>query len=298
MSTRAGLSAAAIAAFVTVVSPAVRAQMVATPVVIENPDESKTMSINVRGKPFRIWHLQSGGKWQMMSYVIETGRLRKLIVIDGGAALEARNLRRFIQLRNANGAFSVAAWFVTHQHVDHFGALNALIQTEVKTGQIGTVFGSFLPVSTIQAAGNEGAHVASAQALNDGMERVGIQHNVDLMPGNVIWIDGVKIEILGARNPEFAAQMDQNIVNDSSLVFRVSDGARSISVHRRSRPLRRPETAGGAISLAVAVGLRADGAPRLKRRNARVLPAGQCALLPVAHERSDLQQTRRSRSAR
>jgi hypothetical protein len=228
MSTRARLSVAAVAAFVTAMSPAVRAQMAAMPVVIENPDESKRLSINVRGKLFRIWHLRSSGNWQMMSYVIETGRLRKLIVIDGGTALDAKNLKRFIELRNANGAFSVAAWFITHQHTDHFGALNALIQTEIKAGQIGTIFGSFIPVSTIQAVGNEGEFVAPAQALNDGMERVGIQRNVDLVPGNIIWIDGVKIEILGARNMELAAQMEQNFVNDSSLVFRVSDGARSI----------------------------------------------------------------------
>lgn len=228
MSTRARLLVGAVTALVTVLSPPALAQMAEIPVVIENPDQSKSMSINVRGKPFRIWHLRSSGYWQMMSYVIETGRLRKLIVIDGGMALDAKNLKRFIQLRNPTGAFSVDAWFITHQHIDHFGALNALIQTEVKPGQIGMIFGSFLPVSTIQAVGNEGEAVVPAQALNDGIARIGIPHNVDLMPGNVIWIDGVKIEILGARNLDLGAQMEQNFVNDSSLVFRVSDGARSI----------------------------------------------------------------------
>jgi beta-lactamase superfamily II metal-dependent hydrolase len=210
-------------------SPASHAQSNPIPVLIENPVKSKEMTINVRSKPFRLWQLYGTANYQMLSYVIQTGRTQKLIVIDGGISLDARILQRFIQMRNVNGSFSVHAWFITHQHMDHFGALNAILNSgKYQRGQIGEIYGSFLPVRSIQDIPNEAAHAKTAQALDEAIDRWEIPHNVDLQPGNIIWIDGVKIEILGGRNPELSSPVEGNFVNDSSLVFRVSDGVRSV----------------------------------------------------------------------
>lgn len=48
----------------------------------------------------------------------------------------------------------------------------------------------------------------------------------EVSPGQIFFIDGVKIEILGGKNPTLIAGND--IINNSSVVMRISGGARSV----------------------------------------------------------------------
>jgi beta-lactamase superfamily II metal-dependent hydrolase len=222
------LTCVLLAACGLIATPRVNAQTIRTPVIVENPVASKSVTISARGRPFRIWQLSTTENSQMMSYVIETGWNRKLIVIDGGGRYDARNLRRFIVSRAVDGAFSVTAWFVTHQHTDHIGALHELAMGVLLPSEVGMIYGAFLPVSTMQVSERERLHAAVAQQLNDVIEKKQIPHNTNLIPGSVIWIDGVKFEIFSGANPELNDPQEDNLVNDSSLVFRVSDSSRSI----------------------------------------------------------------------
>lgn len=60
---------------------------------------------------------------QMMSYVITT-RKGDLIVIDGGVPGDAPHLRDVINKKGGH----VKAWFITHPHSDHVGALTQMLE--------------------------------------------------------------------------------------------------------------------------------------------------------------------------
>ena len=59
----------------------------------------------------------------MMSYVLQSPYGR-LVVIDGGYEGDAPYLRKFLRDRGGR----VDAWFISHQHDDHFGALTAILR--------------------------------------------------------------------------------------------------------------------------------------------------------------------------
>lgn len=68
-----------------------------------------------------IHQLTSQSHSQMMSYIIET-KDDKIIVIDGGTVHDAEYLLNYI--RNiSNGKTHIDAWFLTHIHSDHIGAI-------------------------------------------------------------------------------------------------------------------------------------------------------------------------------
>ena len=69
--------------------------------------------------------LQSQTKGQMMSFLLKT-KSGKLIVVDGGRWDDGDYLME--QIRKEGG--HVSAWFLTHAHTDHVGALLKLLTNE------------------------------------------------------------------------------------------------------------------------------------------------------------------------
>ena len=67
-------------------------------------------------------HEVSGSRIGLMSYVIRTTG-GKVIVIDGGTTGDAPYLRGFLAALGSN----VQAWFITHPHSDHVGALGEIL---------------------------------------------------------------------------------------------------------------------------------------------------------------------------
>lgn len=65
---------------------------------------------------------------QMMSYVIETHD-GSLVVIDGGNPGDADYLLEYLQELGGENP-RVEAWIITHAHNDHYGALDALLETD------------------------------------------------------------------------------------------------------------------------------------------------------------------------
>lgn len=182
---------------------------------------------------FRLWQLRSDNEGQqMMSYVVETGRNGLLIVIDGGMAVDRHNLEQFLQARRPDKV--VTAWFISHPHPDHVGALAAILDLPAAQPlTIGSIYGSFLTDTEISNGSNGCNDQDSADsadyARNFNAKLVSTTvSKMDLKLGMVMYVDGVKIEVLGVKNPEFIASPACNFINDSSVVLRVSDGARSV----------------------------------------------------------------------
>jgi len=93
--------------------------------------------------------------------------------------------------------------------------------------QIDEIYGSILPLDTIAkyAGGQFGQEeILTWQAFHAALSGVGARV-AEVDTGQVIRVDNVDIEILGRKNPELSFR---NLVNNSSVVMRVSDGTKSI----------------------------------------------------------------------
>jgi len=165
---------------------------------------------------FTLWQLPSQTPSQMMSYVIQTVH-KKVIVIDGGRAGDAAFLAEFLKgLGNR-----VNAWFITHPHDDHFCALAAILRNPQGL-RIKNIYGSLPDAAWMDQWGDPGEKACFKQ-FSQALEKA--RRNVrDLSLGKRLKIDGVRIEVLGVKNPEIT----RNPINNSSLVLRMADAKKSV----------------------------------------------------------------------
>lgn len=165
---------------------------------------------------FTLWQLPNQTHTQMMSYVLRS-RSGKLIVIDGGNAGDGKYLAEFL----AGLGNVVDAWFITHPHSDHFGALVEIL------GQPG-----LLKIKNLYASMPTKAWI---DEFTVDAEKVSFDHFVqalakakrvpqELALGQEMEIDGIRVEVLGVKNPEITV----NPINNSSVVLRVWDSAKSV----------------------------------------------------------------------
>ncbi len=165
---------------------------------------------------FALWQLPNQTPTQMMSYVIQS-RNGSVIVIDGGNGGDSAYLADFLKgLGN-----KVDAWFISHPHSDHFNALREILKRPDSL-EIDAVYASMPDKAWLHEFGSE-SEVASFEQFNQALAQAG-RKLTDLALGQEMDIDGVCIEVLGVKNPEII----RNPVNNSSLVLRVSDDAKSI----------------------------------------------------------------------
>lgn len=193
----------------------------------ENPNMDKqnqtTTQINT-SNTFTLWQLPSQRTFpselgprhnQMNSYVIQTIN-GKVIVIDGGFKEDANYLKGFL------GALGnhVDMWFISHQHIDHIGALSSIL-VDSDDLQIGKLYGSILKEEWIER--HEKNSLGTARELNIAIKTA--NKKVDkLLLGQKINIDGIVIEILGIKNEEITT----NAINNSSIVLKIYDTKKSI----------------------------------------------------------------------
>jgi len=167
-------------------------------------------------KLFTLWQLPNQTPTQMMSYIIHTPH-KKVLVIDGGNAGDAPYLRDFI----SNMGNSVEAWFISHPHSDHIGALDEILK-KPDGMKIKVIYGSMPDAAWIKKYGDDEEFKVFEnfkKTLNTSNFDV-----VELKLGSEFEIDSVRFEVLGIINPEITA----NAINNSSVVMRVSDSKKSV----------------------------------------------------------------------
>ena len=165
---------------------------------------------------FSLWQLPNQTHTQMMSYVIRSPN-GKVIVIDGGNAGDGAYLADFLKgLGN-----TVDAWFISHAHSDHFDALGEILKRPGSL-KINSLYASMPTTAWMDAVGSDGERESFRQ-FNRALAQAG-RTVTDLALGQEMEIDGIHIEVLGVKNPEITG----NPVNNSSLVLRISDAARSV----------------------------------------------------------------------
>lgn len=165
---------------------------------------------------FTLWQLPNQTPTQMMSYVIRSHD-GKVIVIDGGNAGDAAYLADFLKGLEDK----VEAWFITHPHSDHFDALCEILKHPGSL-EIGVIYASMPDKAWMHEVASD-SEKASFDRFCETLSQTG-RKVTDLALGQEMNMDGVRIEVLGVKNPEIT----RNPVNNSSLVLRVSDPAKSV----------------------------------------------------------------------
>lgn len=178
--------------------------------------KEKAPSWNSRKKSdFTMWQIPSHSDTIGNSYVFQT-KEGKVIVMDGGFKEEANTLRGFI------GALGneVEAWFISHPHDDHMGALNEILRNRQEL-KIKRIYHSRLCDAVIDAEPGSAALCREFYKKLDELKDIEV---IDMQkPGEVFEFDGMKVKVLGVAN-----EYTNNPYNNSSTILRVWDRKKSI----------------------------------------------------------------------
>ena len=175
----------------------------------------ETVAALKSGVGFTLWQIPSQVNTIGNSYVLLTDKGR-VVVMDGGMPEETSFLRGFL------GALGneVEAWFISHPHNDHMGALNEILKAP-KELKIKRIYHSrFSPSLIALEKPYDGFCLDFYKHLDETSFPV-----TDLRePGLQLKIDGLNLKVLGVTNEEFHT----NPYNNSSTVIRVWDKQKSV----------------------------------------------------------------------
>ncbi len=168
---------------------------------------------------FTMWQLPAMEDNIGNSYVFLTDK-GKVVVMDGGRYQEDFYLRGFL----AALGNEVEAWFVSHPHDDHMGALTKILENP-KGLKIKKLYHSLFSESLIDCEKPYNDYARRFYAAVDSVEKLGQLQVEDLTePGFTGKIDGMNFKVLGVTNEEFRT----NPYNNSSMIVRVWDKDKSI----------------------------------------------------------------------
>lgn len=161
--------------------------------------------------------LASRGGAQMLSTVIRSDEGR-LVVVDGGWQADGDYLMETIR---ANGGV-VDAWLITHPHSDHAGALYHILKHYGDEIEIKKIYYSFAPVSWYEEADSRESDLVVR--LTEEFEKLPEEMLCGTIgKGQKITVDNLRITVVNDRY-----DLEEDPVNNSSIVYRVDAGRKSI----------------------------------------------------------------------
>ena len=168
---------------------------------------------NFQGEELRM--LANQTESQMMSFII-TSANGSVIVIDGGTEDDAPHLREQI----AEKGNHVSAWFITHPHSDHAGALTRIIEEGPDPITIDGFYFNFADPAWYQA--NESYRADFVERVRAAISRYPEKLHV-IHRGDQFDFDTVHITCM--NDPYLVAD---NAINNSSCVLKVEMGGKKI----------------------------------------------------------------------
>jgi len=175
-----------------------------------------TTVIGAEKPVFTLWQLPAQSHSQMNSYVLLTDN-GKVCVMDGGTAEDASYLRGFL----AAMGNEVEAWFITHPHSDHIGALNEILKAPSDL-KIHAIYHSELSPSFVGRYEKE-SEALTKQFYENLRKFDGKVVNMT-EPGLLIQMGNTFFKILGVKNEEITT----NPYNNQSVVIKVWDTKKSV----------------------------------------------------------------------
>ncbi|WP_432629832.1 ComEC/Rec2 family competence protein [Brotaphodocola sp.] len=187
----------------------------------EKPESERDTTPLLGGAELRM--LQSQTKGQMMSFLLKT-KSGKLIVVDGGRWDDGDYLME--QIRKEGG--HVSAWFLTHAHTDHVGALLKLLTNEADGEDTGItidhIYYNFASVEWYQK--HELGDLGTAMSILQQLSALPAGVCQTVKRGDEIEVDDVMIQVMNDRyEPEEVGERDGN---DASVAYRMVVNGKSI----------------------------------------------------------------------
>ena len=150
---------------------------------------------------------------QMMGYVYVT-KEKKVLVIDGGNAVDWQELTRVINLHGG----VVHHWFITHYHNDHIGAVLEIFERkQIKTEKI---YFDFPPAELLSDRGDNDNPLVEKWLHTLPSDAILITPK----KGDCYEIDSVKVRVL--NNAAFEKNIEY--VNNTSIVYKLETGKTNV----------------------------------------------------------------------
>ncbi len=159
----------------------------------------------------------------MMSFVIVTEK-NNAIVIDGGRPADMPLLKRYIDGRH------ISAWILTHAHEDHIsGFISEFNKNKLADFDIEKIYYNFPPMDIIDNHDVRDYEYFRSELLETLPSFLEILPEIEkkthlTVQGEKIQIDEVNIEFIFSYHEE----LTENLMNDSSLVFKLTTPRRSV----------------------------------------------------------------------
>jgi len=162
-----------------------------------------------------LWQVEAG-RIQLEGYVWVTTS-GKLIVIDGGDSADAERLLKLIRTYKNE----VDAWFISHFHSDHVGALIQILNEE--NIYIKNLYFDFEVDDEVQSTDGEFSYTNKLDtAIQENRQKLG--NVVSTKKGDVFTFDRLTFKVL--NDAFFGSKV--NLGNDSSVVFKVETAGKSV----------------------------------------------------------------------
>ena len=190
---------------------------------VDYVEDDAVLSVNFAKDPrnpkMTMWQLPSQHGPQMMGYVLRTDS-GQTVVFDGGWKEEAPYLVDLVQ-KECGG--KVDAWFLTHAHIDHCGALAEIAANTPDALEIADLYYNFPPQEWLDEY--EKASVKDTAVILDGLAKFkGAVHKPE--PGQVFQYGALKMECLN----DFDLALNMNCINNSSITYRLDVEDKSILI--------------------------------------------------------------------
>ncbi len=162
--------------------------------------------------------LASRTEGQMMSFLLETAA-GSLIVVDGGRWEDGDYLMENIRARGGR----ISAWFLTHAHTDHVGALLKLLTDEYEGTDTGItidhIYYNFADLDWYMV--HELGDIGTAGSILSYLDEIPAEKRQTVEKGDVITIDDVTVTVMNDRYEPDAEHVGERDGNDASIAYRM-----------------------------------------------------------------------------
>lgn len=170
-----------------------------------------------------------------MSFIIRT-TTGSFIVIDGGwsGVGEGKNILSILKEQNTgDGLPVVAAWILTHPHSDHIGGMSDIAAAYYDEIDLRRVIFNFTDDELLAQSDSKAMLESGSSALKvirntlNNQKKWGNTQVIKPHTGDVLYIDGVQVEILQTQEDVFPDTDALLYNNAASMAFKVTAGEHS-----------------------------------------------------------------------